>query len=522
MRQAAKVDRRFFLKQATAAFLSASALGNSPGIAQTLVPKRGGYAKFGIGDGSTTNTLDPRGHAETFTICAFDGGLSNSLMEVDARGEVVGDLAESWDATKDIKTWKFVLHPDLSFHNGKKVTAADVMDSLRFHSGPDSVSAMKSALSAISAMKPDGDRGIVFELSEPSADFPYLLSDYHLAVMPSLGDGKVDWESGVRTGPFILEDFQPGISTKLRRNPNYHKDGKPYFENVEFFCIVDAAARNNALLTGEIDYCDPVDLKVFERIKSTPGIMVNEVSGYSHFSLPMDVTAMPFNDPNVRLALKHAINREEIVEKILLGHAKIGNDNPISSGMKFATDPSPQHTYDPEKARSYLKRSGLEELSVDLHVAEAAFAGAVNAATLIKEQAKAAGIRINIVREPDDAYWDNVWLKKPWCFSNWSGRPTCDWMFTTAYAKDAAWNETHWSNPRFNALLAQGRGELDDKKRSEIYAEMQQLVHDDGGAIIFAFNNYVTANSSKLMHGEIAANHPGDGTKIAERWWMAE
>ena len=108
-------------------------------------------------------------------------------------------------------------------------------------------------------------------------------------------------------------------------------------------------------------------------------------------------------------------------------------------------------------AKSLLKKAGLETLKVDLSVADAAFAGAIDAARPVQgDSAKAAGIDINVIREPEDAYWDNVWLKKPLCASYWSGRPTCDWMFTTAYAADAAWNETFWKNPRFNELLVAG------------------------------------------------------------------
>jgi peptide/nickel transport system substrate-binding protein len=140
---------------------------------------------------------------------------------------------------------------------------------------------------------------------------------------------------------------------------------------------------------------------------------------------------------------------------------------------------------------------------------------------LFQEHAKAAGIEINVVREPNDGYWDNVWLKKGWCASYWSGRPTQDWMFSTAYSNDAAWNETYWKNPRFNELLVAARAETDEKKRAEMYAEMQQLVHDDGGTIVLVFNNFVDAHSTQLAHGEIAPNWEADGLKIGERWWFA-
>jgi peptide/nickel transport system substrate-binding protein len=235
----------------------------------------------------------------------------------------------------------------------------------------------------------------------------------------------------------------------------------------------------------------------------------------------MQVTQPPFDNVDVRTALKWAINREDIAKKVFLGHATPGNDNPIAPSVKFATNPEPVYKYDPEKAKFHLKKAGMSNLKVDLSVADAAFTGAVDAATLYKEHAKAAGIDLNIVREPDDGYWDNVWLKKAWVGGYWSGRPTCDWMLTTVYAKGAAWNETQWANPRFNELLVSARGETDEKKRKGMYAEMQQLIHDDGGVIVLVFNNYVEAASKKLAHNKIAPNWECDGLKIAERWWFA-
>ncbi len=158
---------------------------------------------------------------------------------------------------------------------------------------------------------------------------------------------------------------------------------------------------------------------------------------------------------------------------------------------------------------------------MDLSVADEAFSGAVDAAVLYQSDAAKCGIEINVVREPNDGYWDNVWMKKGWCASYWSGRPTCDWMFSAAYAESAAYNETFWKNDRFNSLLISARPETDEKKRGEIYAEMQQLVHDDGGQIVLVFNNYVEAHSKKLAHGKIASNWANDGLKISERWWFA-
>lgn len=515
-----RITRRDFIQQALAAGLTLGAAESLFTRAARAEPKRGGSARIGMAHGSTTDTLDPRGYPDVFSQAVLFGALSNGLTEIDADGNIVGDLAEGMEPSDGAKTWTFRLRRGLTFHNGRSVTSTDVVESYRLHMG-ETKSAAKSFLSNITDLKADGPETVVFTLSGGSADFPYITSDYHLPIMPAKEGGGVDWESGARTGPFTLESFSPGVKTTMKRNPNYHKSGQPYFDEISFLSIHDVTARTNALTTEEVDYINRADLKTLNLLKRNPQIAINEVTAYVHYVLPMIVTAAPFDDANVRLAMKYAIDRNEIVQKVFLGHATPGNDNPIAPSIKYAVDPDPRHAYDPEKAKFHLKKAGHDSLRVDLSASEAAFAGAVDTAVLYKEQAAKAGIDINVVREPNDGFWSNVWMKKPFCTASWTGRPTCDWMFTIGYAKGAAWNETFWDNARFNTLLTAARGELDESKRAAMYAEMQQLVHDDCGNIVLAFNNLVGAYNKRLAHGKVGSNADLDGMKLAERWWFA-
>lgn len=520
--KAGRISRREFMGRAAALGVStavATTLLAKAGVAQT--PKQGGSAKFGLAHGSTSDVGDPAAYPNTATQAPFWGAMSNGLTEVDAKGNIIPDLAESFEPSNKAATWAFKLRKSVTFHNGKDLTAEDVVASYRHHMGPNSKSAMKSILSAIRDIKADGKETVVFTLQDGNADFPYLASDYHLPIMPAKADGSADWQSNVRTGPFVFVSWEPGVRAKLKRNPDYFESGKPYFDEVEFITIADVAARVTALTTGEVHWISRPDLKTLNLLQRNPNINVAEVTGYGHYVFAMDTTAVPFTNPDVRNALKWAINREEIAQKVFLGHGLIGNDNPIAPAVKFASDPQPKYTYDPERATALLKKAGVGTLKIDLSVAEGAFDGAVDAAVLFKESAKAAGININVIREPNDGYANTVVFKKPFVADYWSGRPTCDWMFSLVYAKSAAWNECKWDNPRFNELLVQARSEIDEKKRASMYAEMQQLVHDDCGQIVLIFNSYVEAASKKLAHGEIAANLEADGLKIAKRWWFA-
>ena len=173
-----------------------------------------------------------------------------------------------------------------------------------------------------------------------------------------------------------------------------------------------------------------------------------------------------------------------------------------------------------EKAKFHLKKAGLSELPVKLSAADAAFAGAVDAAVLYKEHAAKAGINIQVIRESNDGYWSSIWLKKPWSACYWGGYATEDLMFSTGYSAGAAWNDTHWKNEQFNKLLVQARAELDEAKRREMYAEMQRILRDEGGAIVPMFANAIDARTDKVNHGKVSGITPFDGRRIIERWWL--
>lgn len=515
------VSRRHFLMGA-AALAFVARMGFSEKAYAGSAPVQGGSARFAINDGAQTDSLDPASWQSSFTQVVFGGTLCNALTELAADGSAVPDLAESYSSSDDLSVWTFKLRNGLKFHDGRSVVANDIVESYRHHMGPSSVSAAKALVETISDVKSDGDQTVIFTLSGGNADFPYLVSDCHLAIFPAKEGGGIDWESGVATGPYIMEDLQPGISASMKRNPHYHKPGQPYFDTLEFVNIVDVAARTNALLTGEIDYMVDADIKTLSLLEGKDGIAVSKVSGLRHFSFDMNVSNAPFDNLDVRMAMKYAIDRDDIVNKAFLGNAKIANDNPLAPQIPFAIDPTPVHSYNIEKAKEHLAKAGLDGLKVQLSVAETAFPNAIEAALLFKEHAAKAGIEIDVIREADDGYWDNVWQKKPFVGVDWLGKPTLDSLFTTTYAGDAPWNDTAWKNARFDALLVQGRAEKDKAKRQELYSEMQQLLHDDGGTIVIAHALFIDAMSNKIAHAKIGNLLQCDNFRMAERWWRAD
>jgi peptide/nickel transport system substrate-binding protein len=513
-----KISRRDFLERA-AVLAGTAALSttfwNRSALAST--PKKGGRLRLGLGGGHTTDSLDPALIEEATAETTAMGLVYNYLVEVDRNGEAIPELAESWESTPDARQWVFRLRKGVEFHNGKTLDAEDVVFSINHHRKEGSKSAAKSIVDPIREIRADGKHTVVVTLREGNADFPFLMSDYHLGIIPA---GTSDVGAGIGTGGYILQTWEPGVRVFATRNPAYWKADRAHFDEVEILVVNDLTARTNAMKTGHIDAMNRVGFKTAHLLKKSPGIRVLTTTGAQHYTLPMHTDVAPYDNNDVRLALKYAINREQMVDLILQGYGSVGNDHPIAPFQRFFAEDLPQREYDPDKAKFHLKKSGVEGHTFSLHVANVAFEGAVDAAILYKEQAAKAGIEIEVIREPNDGYWSSVWLKKPWCACYWYGRPTEDWMFTTVYAADAKWNDTRWEHDRFNKLLKEARAELDREKRHQMYTEMQAILRDEGGAIIPMFAQFVEAVSEKLAVKKVAANAEMDGFRAPERWWF--
>lgn len=344
------------------------------------------------------------------------------------------------------------------------------------------------------------------------------LAETRASIMPA---GTTNFEDVIGTGGYQLVNYEPGVRTFAKRNPNYFKDNRAHFDEIEIIIIPDVNARTQALKTGQVDVINRPDRKTAHLLDRMPNMQLINVPGGLLYTFPMLTDTAPYDNNDVRMALKYSVDRKELLAKILRGYGVLGNDHPIAPIVKFSAKDLPQRSYDPDKARFHLKKAGLEGHTFKLHTSDAAFAGAVDAAILWQNHAKKAGIDIKVVREPVDGYWDNVWNKKSWSACFWFARVTCDWMFTMAYAAEASANDMHWKHERFNKLLVEARGELNQNRRKGLYGEMQRIVSDEGGVVIPMIANMVDAANNKVAYDEPAGNQELDGLRICERWWFA-
>ena len=464
---AGKLSRRDFLGRAAALGVTAT-FANSllSSAAKAQAPVKGGVLKAGMQGGAATDSLDPASWQSQVPYF-FGRQWGEQLVQIDATGVLQPALAEEWGASADAKTWTFKIRKGVQFHNGKEMTPADVVATMERHSDANSKSGALGIMGGIDNVKADGQT-VVFSLKEANADLPFLLDDYHLMVQPN--GGKDNPTEGIGTGPYKVSVNEPGVRLGGEKFAGYWRDDRGFADQIEIIIINDPTARTAALQGGQVNMINRVEPKIVELIKRVPGVTIQNVAGKGHYVFIAHCNTAPFDNNDLRLALKYALDREELVQKILFGYGSVGDDTPINKAYPLYTEME-QRKFDPEKAAEHYKKSGHSG-SVLLRTSDVAFPGAVDAAQLYQQSAAKCGITLEIKREPGDGYWSEVWNKQPFSASYWGGRPTQDQMYSTAYYSKADWNDTRFQREDFDKMLFAARAELDTEKRKKIYADM--------------------------------------------------
>lgn len=489
-----QMDRRAFMGRAFALGATTALAGTLLGSqAKAATPQKGGTLKIAMSGGQSTDSLDPAlaSNETTFMVVKHFG---DTLVEVAADGSLEMRLATAVEASEDAKVWTFTIREGVRFHNGDALSAADVVATLRRHAGDESQSGALGQLRAVETIEDQGGKVIV-TLKEGNADLPYIMSDYHLAIQPRGGLDAPD--AGVGTGPYKVVTADHGVRYTFEKFADYWDDTRGHADAIEMLIISDDTARVAALQSGQVHMVNRIPPKVAGLVERHPSITVHSAGGRSHYAFLMHCNTAPFDNNDLRLALKYAMDRQQMVDKILFGHGSLGNDMPINGAYPLFSDDIEQRMYDPEKAAAHFKASGHDG-PVVLRTADTSFPGAIDAAQLFQQSAAAAGIQIEIKREPNDGYWSEVWNKQPFCTSYWGGRPTQDGMYSTAYLTSADWNDTRFFDDSFDAQLLQARSETDQTNRKAIYREMGVKVRDEGGLLCPMFANWVEGTTDKV------------------------
>jgi peptide/nickel transport system substrate-binding protein len=493
-----------------------SALASSPVMAQSA-PKKGGTLRMGMAGGSASDSLDPRTYADSIPIC-YSMMFWNMLVEVDAKGHAVPELAESWESKPGAMEWIFNIRKGITFTSGKSLDADDVIYSINLHLG-ETKSPAKQLLSAIKSITKTSPNQIKIELKAGNADLPFVFTDYHIVIVPA---GTTDFSKPDGTGAFTLAEWQPGVRVVAKRKPgNYWKPNRGNFDTVEIRYIVDNAARTQALVTGQVDAVNRLDPKTVGFLLKSSALKVVRTQGVGlRYSFVAMTDKDPFKNRDLVLAMKYGIDRKRIVDNVFSGYATVGNDHTVGPMNRYFDSKQVMRPYDPDKAAFHYKKSGHSG-PIELQVSEGAYAGATDSAVIFQESAKKGGLNIDLKRVSGDGYWENVWLKVPFCAVYWGNRPTADQQLSTTFATGGAWNDTHYANPKFDKLLVDARVELDETKRKAMYAEAQLLLTDEAGMLCFAVSDTLDGYANKVMGAEQNGRFDMNDHRMPEKGWFA-
>lgn len=421
--------------------------------------------------------------------------IYEGLVDVDNSWQPIPRLAESWETNEDATEWTFKLRQGVKFHDGSDFTSADVVHTYRRLLDPQLASPAVAVLSPF--LTPEGIEAVDahtvrFKLTKPIAEFPVLQRD---KMMQIVKDGTTAEElrvKGVGTGPFVLEQFTPGAPVRiLRRNENYWQPGVPKTECVRVTVIQEATSRLAAMLSGEADVLLNVDAASLVSLKDNPVAELVSTPGATGITLAMWIDTPPFDDVRVREAMKLVVDRQAMLDTVVLGFGELGNDTPVppSSPVAFRSDVPQQ---DIAKAKELLAEAGYADgLSIDLYTGEF-YPGTVLFAQSYAEMASEAGIKVNLINTPADSFWDQIWLQKPLFGSAWGARSPA-LALSVAYRTGAAWNETRWARADYDSLLDKANGTLDAAERKRLLGEAQRLLATEGGLVLPIFASVVSA-----------------------------
>jgi peptide/nickel transport system substrate-binding protein len=505
---------------------SGSAGGSATSVGQPSAgggtPVRGGTYNIGMISGGPAETLDPAlliSYPDTFRGYQ----LYDLLFRLDENAKTVGGLATSGEPTKDKSAWVLKLREGVVWHDGKPFDADDVVYNFKLWSNPENFGhGALAGLVDFKGVKKTGKYEVTVPVTQPVGDFPSLFASFTNFLAQDGATPESFKTNPVGTGPYKYVSFTPGKQSIFEWNTNYWEHGKPYVETMVLdSSFTDENARLNALLAGKINV---LPLMPFNEARAQAGnssIKVLAGPGLGSYQFPMAVDMAPFDDVKVRQAMSLLCDRQAMIDGGLAGLGKVGNN--LFGGFQethvpyFATDLKAE--YDPEKAKALLKSAGKEGLSFEIPIAEAA-PGYVECATILQQQAKAAGVDIQLKNIPSGEYF----LFKP---GGYCDRPI-QVSATFPYASLSAWYrayltsgsptpETHWGTPahdkEINRAIAAGPDEAEEAWRGP-----QEKQLNEGGELVFAYPYWVDAVAGDIYGLKEAPNLFLNNNRMLDGW----
>ena len=523
------ISRRDFLRKATLLGLSASAAYAMAGIAEPIsaakaedMPK-GGNLRIGM---RCMEIKDP--HVADFAeksnvirqVCEY-------LTFTDRNNITHPYLLEKWDVSDDLKAWTLHVRKDVKWRKGRPLTADDVIWNLKRVCDPKIGSSMlglftgylveeyetgekddkgnpkkSSRLWSDKAIEKVDDHTVRLNTSSPQVAVAEHLFHYPMFILDPEENGS--FGAGANgTGPFEITEYTVGKTAKYKARTDYWGEG-PYLDTFEFIDLGDnPSAGIAAMASKQVDGLSEADAVQVNSMKAFPHVAVHKVETTQTIVARMHPEVEQFKDKRVRQAMRHAIDRDKIIQTVLLGAGTPAEDHHVApSHPEYAA--LPKYGRDIDMAKKLLADAGFPDgFEYDM-VTRPDPIWELNTAQALAEQFKDIGIKVNIKSLPSSQYWE-VWTDAPFSLTGWGHRPLAIMTLGLAYRSNAPWNESHFSNAEFDKLLTEAEGILDPKERSKVMAKIEAIMQDEGPIVQPFWRIFSTVMDKKVKGFEL---HP--------------
>lgn len=450
-------------------------------------PKSGGVLKLGYGITQIPN-LDPAKVNLGIVAGELVPNLFSSLVQFDADLGVVPDLAESWVVSEDGLEYAFKLRDGLTFHNGDPLKATDVVYTYERNNDPDFASPHANKLARIASAETPDELTVVFKLSEPFAPFLAVacsrgpgraLAIISKRAFEEMGEEQFD-QTPIGCGPFMIDAESADLSAgfTLRAFDGWY-GGRPFLDAIEVTLIAEPSSRISALEAGDVDMLDIVPPIGVAQVMENPDLTTVQLPGTTWIGLAMNFARPPWDNPDARMAVAKAINRDDLIQTALfgLGIPGIGAIAPAFSWAYISPDQTetPQ-AFNLDEARALAEKAGIAG-------AQPAIMGTTDdqrVREVLRNQLSDIGIDAQL-EQLQQAAWNERWLAGDydWIVNGSVADADPDdghWNFFTL---EGPWNTFGYKSDGVNELLVKTRTTQDQEERAALFQEAQRLLQQD-------------------------------------------
>lgn len=450
--------------------------------------------------GGLGGPLDPRNITSVLGYHAVIG-IYDFVSLHGTEGLEIG-MAESITSNEDATLWTISLRPNAVFHDGRPVRAADLDYSIRFFGDWETSPTFATYFLDVDFenMGPIDEQTLEIPLFRPRADFLESILALYLPIVP---EGAQDFDLPVGSGPFRIVSNDGADGYEMVRNEDWWGP-RPALDRVVTVPINDPTARINALKTGEVDFAYQLPPTIALSEQDNEDITIEQTPfGGAAMCFVMNTTFAPFDNPEVREAMRLVIDREALLNAVLLGQGVLGNDL-VGLGMHGYHDGLPQRTRDLDRATELFAAAGVNDLHI---VASDIVPGLVSSAELLGGMLAEAGVSLSIEEVPPDAFFGDFarLLSTPFQTIYIINRPPGVHM-PSFVGSTAVFNPTAYAPPELDEAIFASQSEVDPEQREMHLHRAQQLEWENGGMIIWGYSPMILAYSNSISNVNLVSD----------------